>query len=508
MKPTTTSYENIERFIGRYSIGRDEGEGSLHFIRIKIPGGILTSEQFLKIAGLVSKYSRGIAEITDRQDIQLHWIKAEDSLEIFSIMDELGFTTDMCGQGFPGARHGDVRNIVCCPASGIERDEIFNCYSIARSLTRFFTGNPEYLDLPRKFKIALSGCGADCVRAEVNDLAFIAVKNGGEVGFTILMGGSLGPSLPGPRLAKPTGVFIRPEDAFRVAVSTIEIFRDYGNRESKAKARFKWLLENWGLEKFFSLLKSKTDVKFEKYDGSIFIRETDHEGVQPQNNNSYYYVNIPILGGRLTSSMMDKIAFLADKYGGGELRLTLTQNIIIPNVSEEKRGPLLKALIELGFPMNSSRARWLSVGCASDFCGKTLYPHAKDIVRDVVEYLEEYFGAEKLSSLRLRVNASGCPNDCGTSLIADIGLISKRIREGDRFKQAYDIYVGGDLGNSPSLGKMVAERVPAEKVKVMAASFIANYLERGKPGESIGEFCKRHGIEELKGFFLPEYGGQ
>lgn len=508
MKPTTTSYENIERFIKCYSIGRDEGEDSLHFIRIKVPGGILMSEQFLKIAGLASNYSRGIAEITDRQDIQLHWIKAEDSLEIFSIMDELGFTTDMCGQGFPGARYGDVRNIVCCPASGIERDEIFNCYPIVKDLTRFFTGNPEYLDLPRKFKIAMSGCSADCVRAEINDLAFIAVKNSGEVGFTILVGGSVGASLPGPRLTKPTGIFIYPEDAFKVAVSIIEIFRDYGNRESKAKARFKWLLENWGLEKFLPLLKSKTDVKFEKYDGPIFLRETDHEGIQPQTNNGYYYVNIPILGGRLTSSIMDKIAFLADKYGGGELRLTPTQNIIIPNVSEENRNLLLKALIELGFLMNSSKVRQLSVGCASDFCGKTLYPHAKDIVRDVVEYLEEYFGAEKFSSLRLRVNASGCPNDCGASLVADIGLVGKQIREDDKIRQSYDIYVGGGLGNSPSLGKIVAERVPAERVKFMAASFIVNYLKRRKPGESMGEFCRRHRIEELKVFFLPEYGGQ
>ena len=325
-----TLAENVEKFIGRYSIGRDDGEGSLHFVRIKIPGGILTSEQFREIARLALKYSRGVAEITDREDIQLHWIRAEDSIEIFSKMDEMGLTTDMCGQGFPGARYGDVRNIICCPVSGIERDEIYNCYPIARELTRFFTGNPEYLDLPRKFKIAMTGCGADCVRAEINDLAFVAVKNSGIVGFTILVGGSIGASLPGPRLAKPTGVFIRPESAFKVAVAAVEIFRDYGNRESKAKARFKWLIEEWGLEKFLSILESKINVGLEKYDGSIFVRETDHEGIQPQNNNGYFYVNIPILGGRLTSYIMCKIAELADKYGSGEIRLTPTQNIIIP----------------------------------------------------------------------------------------------------------------------------------------------------------------------------------
>ncbi|MEM2960744.1 MAG: nitrite/sulfite reductase [Candidatus Bathyarchaeia archaeon] len=499
-----TLAENVEKFIGRYSIGRDDGEGSLHFVRIKIPGGILTSEQFREIARLALKYSRGVAEITDREDIQLHWIRAEDSIEIFSKLDEMGLTTDMCGQGFPGARYGDVRNIICCPVSGIERDEIYNCYPIARELTRFFTGNPEYLDLPRKFKIAMTGCGADCVRAEINDLAFVAVKNSGIVGFTILVGGSIGASLPGPRLAKPIGVFIRPESAFKVAVAAVEIFRDYGNRESKAKARFKWLIEEWGLEKFFSILESKINVGFEKYDGSIFVRETDHEGIQPQNNDGYFYVNIPILGGRLTSYIMCKIAELADKYGSGEIRLTPTQNIIIPNVSEENKDLLIKALMKLGFTINTSRTRWLSVGCASDFCGKTLYPHAKDVVKEIIDYLEGVFGPEKLSDMRLRVNVSGCPNDCGASLIADIGLVGKQVREGDRIKQAYDIYVGGSLGNNPSLGKLIAERVPAEKTRFMVASFIANYLERRKPGEDISGFCRRHRIDELKAFLLSK----
>ncbi|MBS7605897.1 nitrite/sulfite reductase, partial [Candidatus Bathyarchaeota archaeon] len=504
MKINMASTEDIGSFIGRYSIGRDDGEGSLHFIRIKVPGGILTSEQLRGISALASKYSRGIAEITDREDIQLHWIRAEDSLEIFSIMDKMGFTTDMCGQGFPGARYGDVRNIICCPASGIEKDEIYNCYPIARELTRFFIGNPEYLDLPRKFKIAMTGCGADCVRAEINDLAFVAVKNDGETGFTILVGGSIGVSLPGPRLASPTGVFIKPEDVFKVTVATIEIFRDYGNRESKSKARFKWLIENWGIEKFLSLLRLKTGVEFRRYNRPIFVKETDHEGVQPQNNDGCYYVNVPILGGRLTSSVMNEIADLADKYGSGELRLTPTQNIIIPNVSEENRELLIEALMDLGFPINASKARWLSIGCASDFCGKTLYPHAKDVVKEIIDYLEGVFGQEKLRDMRLRVNVSGCSNDCGASLVADIGLVGKQVREGDRIKQAYDIYVGGSLGNNPSLGKLIAERVPAEKTKFMVASFIANYLERRKPGEDISGFCRRHRIDELKAFLLSK----
>ncbi|MEM3437380.1 MAG: nitrite/sulfite reductase [Nitrososphaerales archaeon] len=500
---TSILASDIEKFIGRYSIGRDNGYDSLHFIRIKIPGGILTSEQFRRIANLASRYSKGITEITDREDIQLHWIRAEDSLEIFSIMDEIGFTTDMCGQGFSGAGYGDVRNIICCPASGIEKDEILNCYPIVMTLTKFFTGKSEYMNLPRKFKISISGCGANCTRAEINDLAFIAIKNNnGGIGFTILLGGSIGTSLPGPRLAKPTGIFIRPEDSFKVTVSTVEIFRDYGDREIKAKARFKWLIENWGIEKFLSMLESKVGVSLEKYNGPIFRRQTDHEGIQPQSNEGYYYVNVPILGGRLTSSLMIKIADLADKYGSSELRLTPTQNIIIPNVHEKNKDAFLKALLEIGFPMRASKARWLSLGCASDFCGKTLNPHAKDIIRNITDYLEKRFGFDVLSDLRLRINASGCLNDCGASLVSDIGLVGKQIREGDEIKQVYDIYVGGRLGNDPSLAMLILEKAPSEELKFMIASFIANYIKRREDNEEISEFCRKYTKDELRNFFL------
>ncbi|MBO3754723.1 MAG: nitrite/sulfite reductase [Candidatus Brockarchaeota archaeon] len=494
--------EDFEKFIGRYSLGLDSNPyditGSQHFLRIKVPGGVLTSSQFRQIATLSSKYGRGIAEITDRQDIQLHWIRAEDSLDIFSFMDKMGFTTDMCGQGFKGARYGDVRNAVCCPASGIEKNEIFNPYPIAKEITGFFTGNPDFLDLPRKFKISVSGCGADCTRAAINDLAFVAVKNKDEIGFTVLVGGSIGASLPGPRLARPTKVFIRPEEVFNTAVAVVELYRDYGNRENKAKARFKWLIENWGVEKFVSILENKTGKDFQTYDGPVFLRRTGHEGVQPQKVEGYYYFNIPLLGGRLTSFLMNQVADLADKFGSGELRLTPTQNIIIPNIREDYKKAVLKALTEIKIPMDRSRTRWFSVGCASDFCGKAVDMHAKKTLEDIVEHLEKYFGLKVLNSMDLRINVSGCPNDCGASLISDIGLLGRQMKVDQGLKQVYDIYVGGSLGENPSLGRRVEESVPAEEVIFRVTSFIANYLKNRNPGEDIASFCKRHSKEELK----------
>jgi len=505
---TTIATADLERFIGRYSIGRDSNPlnptESLHFLRIKVPGGFITSEQFRRVADLAKTYGRGYAEITDRQDIQLHWIEAEDALEIFSVMAELGFTTDMCGQSFSGARYGDARNIVLCPVSGVEKDEVLNGYPLMKKLSDFFTGNPDFMDMPRKFKFSISGCGSDCTRAEINDLAFVAVRKEDKIGFTLLAGGSIGASLPGPRLAKPLGVFVKPEDAFDVAVATIEIHRDYGNRESKAKARFKWLLENWGLEKFLNVLEEKLGKTLESYDGPVFLKQTNHEGVQPQSQEDYYYVNIPLMGGRLSSDAMVSLANLADEYGSGDLRLTPIQNIIILNVKEKDM--LLKRLEEVGFSLNGSKLRWTSMGCASDFCGKTVRLHAKEIVREIVSYLEKQFDNELLDEAGFRIHVSGCPNNCCANSIAEIGLAGKLIRENGERKQSYDILLGGGFGQNPSLGRVIEMKVPADKLKHKVEFLLRNYLKKRKQVESLREFCNRHTIEELKSYLSSTDG--
>mgnify|MGYP001040350871 CR=1 FL=1 len=491
---------DIERFIGRYSTGRDSNPsnvtGSLHFLRVKVSGGFMTSEQLRRVAELAGKYGKGLAEITDRQNIQLHWIRAEDSSDIFTVMDELGFTTDMCGQGFGGARYGDVRNIICCPASGIEKGEILNGYPLMKKLTKFYVGNPDFLDMPRKFKISVSGCGSDCTRAKINDLAFVAVKRRGEVGFTLLVGGSIGASLPGPRLARPTGVFVRPDCAFDVAMAIVEIHRDYGNRESKAKARFKWLIESWGLEKFLGVLEGKLGKSLERYDGPVFHRYTDHEGVQPQSREGYYYVNVPLSGGRLSSDEMVQIADLAEEYGNGELRLTPTQKIIIPNVKEKDE--LISRLTEMGFSFDGPKMKWTSIGCASEFCGKSLSSPAREVVKETVDYLERRFNKLILDEAGTRIHASGCPNNCCATMIAEIGLSGRQIKEGNEMKQAYDISLGGGLGPQTSFGRLIEEKVPAEEVKHKIETLLNNYLRRKNPHESLREFCNRHTNEVLK----------
>jgi sulfite reductase beta subunit-like hemoprotein len=474
--------------------------GSLHFLRVKIPGGFLTTKQLRGVADLTEKYSRSRAEITNRQDLQLHWIDAKDALEIFSKVDELGFTTDMCGQSFGGARYGDARNIVCCPVSGIDKDELLNGQPLLKELSNFFIGNPDFQDMPKKFKFSISGCKSDCTRAKTNDFSFVAVKKKDKIGYTALVGGGMGATRPGPRLAKSSGIFIKSKDAFDVAVAAIEIHRDYGNRETKAKARFKWLLEEWGLQKFLRMLENKLGKPFKSYGGLVFTKNEGHYGVQSQKQNGYYYVNIPILGGVLSSDQMVSLADIADKYGSSKLSLTCTQNIILPNIQEKKL--VLKHLEDIGFSLQGSRLQWTSQGCASAFCGKTQSPHAKEIVKEIIEYLENSFTKEALKEAKFGIHVSGCVNNCCANLVAEIGLGGSLIRDKDgKLEQHYDIMLLGDCEEEPCLGRVIKKSVLAKGVKNRLKFLLENYFKNKKPNEELSQFCKRHTIDELIEYF-------
>ena len=493
--------KDIERFIGRYSIGRDSNPmnqtGSTHFLRVKVPGGFLTTKQLRGIANLTKKYSRSHAEITNRQSIQLHWVDANDALEIFSKMEKLGFTTDMCGQSFKGARHGDARNIVCCPVSGIGKDELLNGQPLMQKLTNFFIGNPDFLDLPKKFKFSISGCRSDCTHAIINDFSFVAVKKREQIGYAALVGGGMGASLPGPRMARSAGIFINPKDAFEVAVAAIEIHRDYGNRETKMKARFKWLLDDWGLQKFLRVLESKLGKSFEKYKGPIFTKNNCHYGVQVQKQKAHYHINIPLLGGFLSSNQMINLADVVDKYGSGELNFTCKQNIILPNIQDKKL--VLKHLEDIGFSLQVSRLQWSSQACASFFCGKTKSPHAKQIVKEIVEYLESNYTKKLLDEAKFAIYTSGCRNNCCSNLLSEIGLRgSLRKNEKGELEQNYDILLQSNCKEELGLGHVIEKVVPAEEIKKKLKALLKNYFKNRKLNEELNQFLKRHTIEELK----------
>jgi len=422
----------IGKFVGKYSLGRDNGENSLHFLRIKIPAGQIDSERLRKIAELSRKYGKGYAEVTDRQSIQLHWIDSDNALEIFERLYEIGYTTDMCGQAFSGACMGDVRNIVTCPLSG--KISEFDVSELSKRLTEFFTGNPEYLDLPRKFKIALTGCGGDCVRLGINDLGMYGIIHNGERGYAPFAGGSIGASFPGPTIAKPLGIFIPESQAFEFVKAVVEIHRDFSSRESKAKARFKNLVNKWGIERLREEIERKTGMEYERIEISN-PKPSDHNGHGIQADGLYYYT-LPVLGGVLSAEKLDFIADMAEKHGSGEVRLTPEQNVTFVDVSDVD---VLKRDLSRVFEIRESKLRYSSIGCASNFCGKTKEPHAKDMLQKLVEFCESR-GVEDVS-----IFISGCRNACGCHHVGEIGLVGRAVRAGNGVSQGYDLLYGGSF---------------------------------------------------------------
>ncbi|WP_456478526.1 nitrite/sulfite reductase [Geoglobus ahangari] len=440
---------DISKFVGRYSLGRDNGNGSLHFLRIKVPAGQIDSERLRRVAELSREYGRGYAEITDRQSIQLHWIDPEKSLEIFGKLYEIGYFTDMCGQGFSGACFGDVRNIIACPLSGKIND--FDVAEHAIRLTDFFTGNPDYLDLPRKFKIAFSGCGGDCVRLGINDLGMFGIENNGERGFVPFVGGSIGASHPGPTLAKSLGVFVPESKTFEFVKAVVEIHRDHSSRESKAKARFKNLVSEWGLDRLREEIESRVGP-LERIDVAA-PAQCDHNGSGVQINGLHYYT-LPVLGGVLSADKLEFIAEMADKHADGEVRLTPEQNVTFVDVSDVER---LKNDLSKKFYLKEGRLYYSSIACASNFCGRTSEPHAKELLERLVEV------CERKGVKDLRIHISGCRNACGCHHVGEIGLVGRPVRTENGVVQGYDLLAGGDFA-SLRMAKVVKEGLHGDEL--------------------------------------------
>jgi sulfite reductase beta subunit-like hemoprotein len=403
----------LSKFIGRYSLGKDSGNDSSHFLRIKIPGGRLDSKTLREIAGLSEEFGRGYAEITDRQDVQLHWIDPDMALEIFERMYGLGLRTDLCGQAFRETCHGDVRNVVCCPLMG----KIGPDFSwLAREINEFFSGNPEYIVLPHKFKIAITACGEDCVKIFANDLSLVWYEDG----FVPFVGGGMGASMPGIRFAEKLGIKIPPEGTFEFVKAVIDIHKEFSNTESKAKARFKYLVHTWGIERLRRELERRLG-RFEEAELDTPGIGVEHiSGIQHDGKN---YFTLPVLGGVLDSERLRLIASLSEEYGGGEIRFTTWQNLVFVDVDDVEG---LKDELSTYFNL---KVPYRAVGCASDFCGKTIV-HSKQILSSV---------AEEMGDLSFAV--SGCVNGCACHPLADVGLVGK-IKKG---KQLYDLFVRGRL---------------------------------------------------------------
>nr|BFE81439.1 hypothetical protein GCM10020093_040400 [Planobispora longispora] len=307
----------------------EELDDRYFMLRVRIDGGQLTLEQLRVIADISNEYGRGTADVTDRQNIQLHWIEIESVPDIWERLEAVGLsTTEACGD--------TPRVIIGCPLAGIDTDEVIDATAEIHRIQDDFIGNPEYSNLPRKFKSALSGCPAHCTVHEINDVAFVGVVNEhGERGYDLWVGGGLSTN---PMLAKRLGVFVTPEQASEVYGGVIGIFRDYGYRRLRHRARIKFLVNDWGAEKFREVLE-KEYLGYTLPDGPApeLPRggRRDHVGVFPQKDGNFYVGFAPRVG-RLDGDKLHLIADIAERHGSGRIRTTVEQKMVILDVAPDR----------------------------------------------------------------------------------------------------------------------------------------------------------------------------
>ena len=472
--------------------------GNAFMIRIKVPGGVLSAEQAQVIGQIAVDFANGpipnphfgnnFLDLTTRQDVQMHWIKMEDVPEIWRRLEEVGMTTvQACGDS--------ARNVLCCPVSGLGREEIINAYPVAQAISDYFTGNREYANLPRKFKMSVTGCVEDCAQAEINDIGLLPARyEDGTVGFNVRVGGGLS---DGPRMASDIDVFVRPEEAVEVTRGIAQVFGELGDRENRWTCRMRYLVQELGPEGFREELEQRTSFELTPAGEDLTKHyRGDHVGVHPQKEDGHYYVGLNVPVGRMSGEQFIEAGRLAGYYGG-EIRLATDQNFIITGVREERLGDLLaEPLLERYSPTPKAFERGVVACTGSEFCRFGIVEtkiRAVEWAREMDERVGDGIGQEAI-----RMHFSGCSASCAQPQIADIGFRGETAKTEGALVEGVDIGLGGSLGHDAAFIDWVEGAKPADDVPDALVAVFEKFKEERREGERFHEWARRRPNKELR----------
>ena len=482
------------RWYGLYT-QRPQEEGYF-MLRVKVPNGTLSCEQLETLGQLSLRYAQKTGDVTTRQDIQFHYVRIEDVPAIFSELERIGLST-------AGACGDITRNVTGCPLAGIDDAEFIDAEPLVESLHRHFLGNHEFSNLPRKFKITVSGCSSYCTGHEINDIGLVALRlPGGEVVFDLWVGGGLGSK---ERFADRLGAHIRSAEVVEVCHHICAIFRDEGNRQSRSLARLKFLLADWGPERFRKELEKRLGRRLTDGDAPAVpvTANRAHIGLHPQKQTGLYYAGVATKRGLLTGTEMIEVARLTRSTGSNRIRLTTTQNIIILDVPEQESERLAKELASLDLQVTPSSFRTGTLACTGKKFCKLALTETKDRASELIEHLERVLPG---FTTPFRISVTGCPNSCAHYQVCDIGLVGDFLNTPEGKIEAYRVYLGGHLGEGYEFGRELNRKIPAEEIKFYVERLLRQYLDRRKyaPEESFQNYISRHTVEELEALALVE----
>ena len=458
----------------------EELEDEYFMLRIRIDGGELTSEQLRVIGEISTQYGRDVADITDRQNIQLHWVRIEDVPTIWEKLDVVGLsTTEACGD--------TPRVMLGCPLEGVSAGAVLDAGPALRATVAAYVGDPAFSNLPRKYKTSITGCARHCTNHEINDVSFVGVVGpDGRPGFDLWVGGGLSTN---PMFAQRLGAFVEPDEVAEVWAGVTSVFRDYGYRRSRNHARLKFLMADWGPEKLREVLEKE-------YLGRALAdgREPppspahrDHVGVERQRDGRFA-VGATTKAGRTSGTALSSVAELADRFGDGRIRTTPQQGLVILGVSDVEL--LIIELDGLGLSVRPSAFHRGTIACTGiEFC-KLAIVETKARAETIRGELERRLPG---FDTPITINVNGCPNSCARFQVADIGFkgIVTRGPDGSDH-EAFQVHLGGQLGAQAAFGrKFRGLKVSATEAPDYAERILRGYVDRREPGESFAAYVAR-----------------
>lgn len=471
-----------------------------YMCRMRFAGGALSAWQFKGIADLADLYAGGYVDVTTRANLQLREIGPSDPVNVLMGLRDLGVV--ILGSG------GDnVRNVTASPLSGYDPTELHETLPLARDMHHTIMNHREFYGLPRKFNIAFDGGGRISALEDTNDIGFTAVEVSAEhaaddlqagVYYQLTLGGITGHN----DFARYAGVLLQPNECVDVASSILRVFIASGDRTDRKKARLKYMLDQWGFEKFLTsveedLGKPLRRVPLEQLNPRASDDRQAHVGIHPQKQPGLNYVGVVLPVGRMTSDQVRGLADLAQEYGNGDIRLTVWQNLLLPNVADEDVGTVTQAIETLGLDWRASSMRAGLVACTGNAGCKFAAADTKRHAMMIAQYVEDRVELDQ----PVNIHVTGCHHSCAQHYIGDIGLLGANVEDGDDMVEGYQLFVGGGYGERQRLGRELYPPLRAEDLPPLITALLVAYLElRTDSNETFVEFTSRHSVEQIQEF--------
>jgi len=471
-----------------------------YMCRLRIANGILTHWQFAGLADLSERYAGGYSHVTTRANLQMREIMPKSAVAMVEAIQDLG----LCSRG-SGA--DNIRNVTGTPTAGIDPQELIDTRPYAREWHFHILNDRTLYGLPRKFNVGFEGGGVIPVLEDTNDIGFSAVEVkagfGPEAGvyFRLALGGITGHK----DFARDTGIVVKPEEATAVADAVVRVYIDHGDRTDRAKARLKYVLDAWGLEKFVAHVEDRLGRKLTKVPAEAMAprlpqNRSAHVGVHKQKQDGFNWIGVVLPVAKLTAAQMRGLATIARDFGDGDIRLTVWQNLLISGVADDKVSAATAAVAALGLATEATSIRAGLVACTGNVGCKFAASDTKRHAEDIAKWCESRVELDGPVNIHL----TGCHHSCAQHFISEIGLIACKIQvseEGDQV-EGYHIHVGGGFGPDAALGREIYRDVKAEDAPRVVEGMLKGYLgNRAGREESFLAFAKRHEVDKLKEMF-------